>query len=94
VHVLIDDNPVGAAAGQSGGDGNMIDVGQVRVEAGPHVISLVRGGGGAGPGNDSGTQIDGIYLESVGVERETVATVRPQAWHSLCGRPLDWLEIT
>ncbi len=94
MRVMIDGAPVGVVATQSGGDGNMIDVASAPLSAGPHEITLVRGGGGLGPGNDSGAVIDGIYLQAVGPEQEAVATIRPGGWRSLCGRSLDWIEVT
>ena len=92
--VLVDGRDVGAPAAQSGGDGNMIWVASVHVTAGHHVIELRRPGGGLAPGNDAATMIDGVYLQRVAAEDETVATIRPQKWRVLCGQPLDWIEVT
>lgn len=94
LHVTIDGREVGAPSAQSGDDGNMIDVALIRLSAGGHVIALRRGGGGVAPGDDSGTVIDGVYLAAAGAEQEPVATVLPQEWRSLCGRPLDWIEVS
>jgi hypothetical protein len=94
LHVLIDHAQAGASASaRSGGDGNMIYVGPVHLDAGRHVIKLLRSGGSLAPGDDAGSLIDGIYLAPTGADHETVATIRPQAWRTLCGRSLDWLEI-
>ena len=93
MHVLIDGHQVGAPADQSGGDGNAIRVGSLPLPAGAHLITVLRGGGGLAPGNDSGSVIDGIYLQRVGAESETVSTIPPRAWRSLCGHSLDWIEI-
>jgi hypothetical protein len=92
--VTVDGRVVGTPSRQSGGDGNMIDVGTVVLSAGAHDIALVRPGGGLSPGDIAGTFIDGIYLEAVGTEREAVDTVAPSRWRSLCGQSLDWLEVT
>lgn len=94
LHVLIDGRQVAAPSTQSGGDGSMIDLGPVGLTAGHHQISLVRGGGSLNPGDAGSSLIDGIYLEPVGVEHETVTTINPAAWRSLCGRPIDWIEVT
>jgi hypothetical protein len=93
IRVSIDSRLVGAPAEQSGGDGNVIRVASVRLAAGPHSISLTRGGGSIAPGDAAGNQIDGVFLQRLGAERERVLTLRPQAWRSLCGQALDWLEI-
>jgi hypothetical protein len=94
LQVSADGHGVGSPSGQSGADGNMIDVATVALQPGRHLITLLRGGGGLGPGDDAGTMIDGVYLERVGVEHETVTTLAPSAWRSLCGRQLDWIEVT
>ncbi len=92
--VIVDGQNVGAVAHQSGGDGNMMLVGSIHLAAGRHVIALSRGGAGTAPGTDSGALIDGIYLQRVGPEGETVTTVPASDWRSLCGRTVDWIEIT
>lgn len=92
--VTVDGRVVGTPTRQSGGEGNMIDVGSVVLSPGAHEIALVRPGGGLAPGDNAGAFVDGVYLEPVGSERESVATVAPGQWRSLCGRPVDWLEVT
>ncbi|MGH2902850.1 MAG: hypothetical protein ACRDK7_04600, partial [Solirubrobacteraceae bacterium] len=94
LHVFVDGRLVGAPSHQSGGDGTMIDVGSIELSPGRHAIALVRGGGGPAPGNASGTIIDGVYLQSQGSEQEAVTTIAPGAYRSLCGRLIDWVEVT
>jgi hypothetical protein len=84
IHVIVDGRLVGEPAMQSGDDGNMADVTTLYLGRGHHLIQLVRGGGGLQPGNNAGTVIDGIVFEPAGI---------PSAWRSLCGRPLDWVEV-
>jgi hypothetical protein len=91
--VFVDGRLVGAPSDQSGDDGNFIRVASVRLSAGTHSIELLRTGGGPAPGNDSGNLIDGVFLQRVGPEQETVMTISPRSWRSLCGRSIDWLEI-
>ncbi len=93
VQVYIDGRLVGAPSQQSGGDGTTIEVATVTLSGGPHSWRLVRGGGDLRPDDALSTGIDGVVLEPVAAERERVASVAPGAWRSLCGRPLDWLEI-
>jgi hypothetical protein len=71
----------------------MIDVAPVQLTRGRHTIALSRGGGSLAPGDAAGAVIDGIYLEAVDAEHETVAAVPARAWRSLCGRSLDWIEV-
>jgi hypothetical protein len=93
LHVLVDGRQVAAPSGQSGDDGTMVDVVSLRLRAGHHRIALLRYGGGLGPGNNAGAIVDGIVFEPAGAQDETVSTVPPSAWRTLCGRPLDWVEI-
>ena len=72
----------------------MIDVASVELAAGRHTIALLRPGAGLGPGAAAPTFIDGIYLETDGTAQETVRSIPPAQWKSLCGRPLDWVEVT
>ena len=93
LQVLLDGHPVGHPAGQSGDDGNVVDVATLHVGAGRHAVTLIRGGGyGLLAGNNAGTVIDSIVLEPLAAEHETVQTVAPGGWRTLCGRPLDWVE--
>jgi hypothetical protein len=93
VHVLVDGRLVGEPSAQSGDDGNMIYVARLKLSAGHHDVRLERPGGGLQPGNNAGTVIDGIVFEPVSAEHESVRTIAPGAWRSLCGQPLDWVEV-
>jgi hypothetical protein len=90
----IDGHYAGSASHQSGGDGNMIRIGPVNLSAGRHRVEVARGGGGLEPGNDSGNLIDGIFSTQGVADAVLVATIAPSTWRSLCGRPLDWIEVT
>lgn len=92
--VLIDGRLVGAPSEQSGDDGSMIYVGRVTLRAGRHSFELLRGGGDLRPDDAGSSVIDGLVLEPAGAENESVKTIAPSRWRSLCGRPLDWVEIT
>jgi hypothetical protein len=96
MHVYIDRRQVGAPSAQSGDDGNTIEVGKVRLSAGKHLITLLRYGGDLLPDDSGSTLIDGIVLQPVGggAESETVQSIAPSAWRTLCGQSLDWLELT
>jgi len=74
--------------------GTVIDVGAVQVAAGKHSISLLRHGGDLRPGDAGSTVIDGVILQAGGgAEAESVQSVAAGAWRSLCGQPLDWIEL-
>jgi hypothetical protein len=96
LRVSIDGREVASSpASQAGGEGNMIEAETVSLSAGRHAITLVRGGGGFGPGNATVPQafVDGVYLERSDNAHEAVQTLAPDRWRSLCGRTLDWVEI-
>lgn len=94
LHVSVDGRSAGSASTQTGGDGNMVDIGAVLLSAGRHTITVVRPGGGWGPGDAAPTVIDGIYLQRIGLADETVKVLTPTRWKTLCGRLLDWVEVT
>jgi hypothetical protein len=93
VAVSIDGRLLGAPLQQSGGDGTTIDVAEVELAAGRHSWRLARGGGDLRPDDALSTGIDGLVLEPAAAEHESVASIAPGSWRSLCGRPLDWVEI-
>jgi len=92
--VLIDGRLVGAPAQQSGDDGTTIHVTNLEVSAGRHLLQLVRGGGDLRPDDNGSTVLDGVVLEPVVAETEPVSSVAPGEWRTLCGRSLDWLELS
>jgi hypothetical protein len=92
--VFVDGRLVGAPNAQSGDDGTMIDVGRVTLAAGEHSYVLARGGGDLRPDDSGNTAIDGLILQPTSTEHEPVLSMAPGDWHSLCGRPLDWVEIS
>ncbi len=93
MRVTIDGRLVGDPTEVFGGDANKYPVGTVSLKAGQHRLRLVKGGGSLRPGDKASTLIDGGLLVPVGAEHESVVSVAPGAWHSLCGRWLDWVEV-
>jgi hypothetical protein len=94
MRVYLDGQEIGAPKQQSAGDGSTISVATVSLSAGRHSYRLVRGGGGLRPDDALSTGIDGLVLEPLGAAEAPVASVAPSAWRTLCGTPLDWLEIS
>ncbi len=92
--VSIDGHEIGAPSQQSGGDGTAIRVATVQLAAGRHLYRLARGGGDLRPDDALSTGIDGFVLEPAGADESPVETVAPSAWRTLCGRPLDWIELS
>jgi hypothetical protein len=94
LRVLLDQRLIGDPSENLGGDANMYPVATVTLTAGRHDLQIVRGGGDLRPGDDASTVIDGVVFKSIGGGGETVQSVDPSAWHTLCGRALDWIEIS
>jgi len=94
LHVSIDGRQIGAPSQQTGGDGNVIEVASVSLSAGRHRFRLARGGGDLRPDDAQSTGIDGLVLEPQGAAAGRIGSIRPDAWRTLCGRPLDWLEVS
>jgi len=94
LEVEIDGRLIGAPSAQSGDDQTAIYVGAVTLGPGGHSLTLLRGGGDLRPDDAGSTAIDGAVLQPAGAERAGVQTVAPSAWRSLCGRSIDWLEIS
>ncbi len=93
LRVTLDGRLLATPSSMLGGDLNKYRVATVSLRPGRHYLRFARGGGSLRPGDDASTVLDGVTLEPVGAERETVASVAPSAWRSLCGRTLDWLEV-
>lgn len=94
--VFVDGRLAGAVSEQSGDDGNVMEVARVHLSAGKHLVRVLRGGGDLRSDDTGSSIVDGIVFEplAAGAERESVQSIAPAMWHSLCGRPLDWIELT
>ncbi len=94
LRVELDGRLVGAPSQQSGGDGSAIYVGRVALSRGSHTLRILRGGGSLRPDDNGSAVIDGFVLQPVGAEASGVQSLPPSAWRSLCGRSIDWLEVS
>jgi hypothetical protein len=64
----------------------------VRLDAGRHRVTLLRGGGNLEPGNGDGRRVLGpLALRPLRAASE-VLELPPARWRSLCGRGLAWVE--
>jgi hypothetical protein len=92
VSVTLDGRTVGAAQGANT-PGGWLSAGVVQLGAGRHLLGVVRGGGGVGPG-DGSTQasIGAVALVSEQQPERIVVTARSD-WRSICGRQADWVEL-
>lgn len=88
----VDGRPVGAVRAESGGQGNALQFGEVRLAAGRHRIELVRGGGTLRPGDADPTTLSVVALEPVADDAMPLRTLALADWRTLCGGRFDWLE--
>jgi hypothetical protein len=87
----VDGRGAGEVSQQTGGDGNAIAFGIVRLSAGRHQVRFVRGGGSLKPGDAAPSTISTVALRAV-APAPTLVTVAPRSYRSLCRRRLDWIE--
>jgi hypothetical protein len=65
---------------------------KVSLSAGRHVVSIEPAGFSLAPGNGSRAYIDRFFLAPVH-EAQHLLSVPASRWRTLCGRPLEWLEV-
>jgi hypothetical protein len=91
VSVLVDNRAVGSVDGLDSID-QWSEAGVVRLSAGRHELAIRRGGGRIYPGDGTTlSEIGYVTLKEVGPER--LVHVSLSSWHTLCGRPADWIEL-
>jgi hypothetical protein len=94
VEVLVDGRRVGEARDELNGRLSAAHIARLRLDAGPHAIVLRRGGGSLAPGNGGTARLVGpLAVTRADPTGAPLATVDPDRWRSLCGRPLDWIEV-
>ncbi len=97
VQVSVDRDRGVRLGGQLGGDAivpEVIGPLTVRLAAGAHVLRVRRISRPLAPGNGGTTVLSGAYLVPGGAAGQASLLSAPAAgWHSLCGRPLQWVEL-
>ncbi len=94
-YVRIDGRRIATIEGQVSGNGDSPDsIGPMKVSlsAGRHVVSIEPAGFSLAPGNGSRAYIDRFFLAPVH-EAQHLLSVPASRWRTLCGRPLEWLEV-
>jgi hypothetical protein len=91
--VWLDGRPVGGIEHHLNGRGQYGYVATVDLEAGRHVATLFRRGGSPTPEDGVMEMLGPIVLSKRIADEYSVRYVEPGDAASLCGRPLDWLEI-
>ncbi len=97
VQVSVDSGPGANVGGQLGGDAvvpEVIGPLTLRLSAGAHVLRVRRVSRPLAPGNGGTTVLSGAFLVPAGAAGQaSLLSVPVAAWQSLCGRPLQWVEL-
>ena len=94
VSLQVDDHGVGSARHVIDEPGGFIDLGEVRLDAGPHSAGLSFGGADlhAGSGGFPRPEAGPLLFEPAGAEAGGLVSVPPAEARRLCGRSWDWIE--
>jgi hypothetical protein len=97
LRIAIDNRPLGSLAGQLGGNtlvGNTLTPLPMRLSAGAHTLTITRAGASLDPGDGGAAVLSSISLTPTGPSGEPMLRALPTyRWRSLCGRPLQWVEL-
>jgi hypothetical protein len=93
IDVFVDGRRVGAAGDALNGRWSAEHIARLDLDAGSHDVVIRRGGGNLEPGNGGRRLIGPLAFTAVDPTALPLTTVAPADWRSLCGRPLDWIEI-
>jgi hypothetical protein len=95
---VVDDAEVGSVQYELGNPGQYLEIGDVSVERGEHTVGAIQVGGDLKPGNGGSPaglrHLGPVVFSPPANEDPRMLTVSPDDWRSLCGRELDWVEVT
>jgi hypothetical protein len=93
--VSVDGRSVGRVRDLRQGVGAYEHAGTVKLGHGEHTFSLHYPHGGLGPGGgrEKDTSLAAVALDPLDGVKSQMLSVSPAAVKTLCGRPLDWIEI-
>jgi hypothetical protein len=84
---------VGATPNELGPPGQFVQIGEVTLAAGTQPVEIVRPAPNLAPGQDGTDRLLGPLMLVAGTDPPPVAEIVPSRARTLCGQPLDWLEI-
>jgi hypothetical protein len=97
LRIAVDGRPLGSLGAQLGGNSlvpNTLSPLSTRLAAGPHVLTIDRPAADLAPGDGGAALLSAILLTPAGPAGEPTLRAAPAArWRSLCGRPLQWVEL-
>ncbi len=90
----LDGRVVGQQTNQTEWPGNFLNFGAVNLAPGTHQLVILHSGRDWLPGSAAHQSFGlGPFVIAQGTDDRPVATVKPKAARSLCGRSLDWIEV-
>ncbi len=93
IQISIDGRAAGSVSRQLDGRGQYERAGgPIPLSVGTHRVEVTRGSRTLAPGGGS-SRIGPVVLAPATAAPSAVRLIPPRAWHSLCGRALDWVEI-
>jgi len=91
VAVLVDGHRVGAVQ-ETDSPMGWLSVGVTDLQPGRHILTIVRPGGGLGPGNGDTQATIGALVAIRSPEAPRLVRVSKSDWRSLCALPAEWIE--
>jgi hypothetical protein len=97
VRVSVDGRSLGSIGGQLGGNSLVPDTMTplpAPLAAGPHRLSVARGGLSLAPGDGGSAVLDTIFLAPAAIPARQLVRVAPGGdWRTLCGHAYAWIEL-
>jgi hypothetical protein len=94
-NVAVDGRPLGLVANQISDIDGYVPVARLRLSAGVHTVAITYPSAGLGPGSGDNTYttLDQIGFQPLDSPATQMLQVSPSQAKTLCGRPLDWIEV-
>jgi hypothetical protein len=97
VELRVDGRVLARIGGQLSGNSlvpNAVPPIRVRLAAGPHLLSVIRGGSTLAPGDGGSAVLDALFFTPAASDRPArLDIVAASRWRALCRRPHQWVEL-
>jgi hypothetical protein len=98
VKIFVDGKEAGSVQYELGNPGQYLHFGEISLERGKHSVVTEQIGGDLRPGNGGSLaglrHLGPVVFSPPQNEEPRMLRVDPDKWRSLCGRQLDWVELT
>jgi hypothetical protein len=96
VELRLDGRKLASIGGQLSGDSLVPDTVPplaIALSAGRHRVSVTRGPSTLAPGDGGSAVLAAIFLTPAAYDSSALRAAPASAWHALCGRSYDWIEL-